>query len=462
MDSICVAMGKKSGKAKKQGARAPNAKDLKPQTAAVGENNGNDDTVENEESLTEKPFEQIELNDDNEEVKGTESQGNVEDSAEMAAVEANLSKAKISEEDAQLGNEDTPDLIGSIPPVPEDSIEDGSELNPDSAPEIAMDREPSKDESDDVDIIQASHATESKQLVVETSTDAAVEELNEDEHYKNEDSNDNDHNELPEEDDDDDDFGSFDEASFEELEFTEPEPAQPLHAEFSTAVLENTEVFQKNLEAVLERILPIEETITNAAKEPLLNETALERLHKFSTLPRLNPPNWTKLKMRHELLLSLGVPINLDELDSAHSSGLSAKIVAAKRRSITENDIQWGDFNIPDIDALDISAERKLQLMEETHQILSAIEDDNLNNTTELFLLQSAEHVVDEKLRQMQSNHARLVELTAIWLAQIKELRNSQEMFESVVQNMVGYRQKLQRNEILERLSKTKRGKRVF
>ena len=116
---------------------------------------------------------------------------------------------------------------------------------------------------------------------------------------------------------------------------------------------------------------------------------------------------------------------------------------------------------VPDIASLLLSPDLQLELMANTVDILSRIEGDNLTNTTELFLQQCSEDMIDEKIRQMRANCALLVELSSVWQAQLKELRNSQEAFESVVQNMIGYRQKLQRNEIMQNI-RGKAGKRIF
>lgn len=261
--------------------------------------------------------------------------------------------------------------------------------------------------------------------------------------------------------DDDDDFGSFDEASFEEFQGSEPTEHHQ-SVVFDSAVMEDAVLFRERLDDILDSVLPrkIHEASNQMSDSQLLTDGGRERLNTFSTLPRLNPPNWTRLKMRHGLLVSLGVPINLDELGTTQVSSFNKP--SPRRRSTTEEDIKWGDFTIPEFESLNISDNRRNELMALTLSILSKIEDNNLNNTTEQFLLQCSEEVVNEKYREMQENYAQLVELSSVWQAQIQELRNSQEMFESVVQNMVGYRQKLQRNEILEGLSKSKRGKRVF
>lgn len=336
---------------------------------------------------------------------------------------------------------------------------------PDDGEEVVQDPSTSVGEEDgpDVETTDLGQQAEESTEVVEKESDIYIENPESDSNKHEGIEVDEPEVEEPVEsvEDDDDDFGSFDEASFEE--FQEPEPIEnDQSVMFGSAVMNDAVLFGERLEDVLESVLPKKapETSNQDTTPDLLTEGGSEKLKTFSTLPRLNPPNWTRLKMRHGLLVSLGVPINLDELSSTHVPPTSKP--TSRRRSTTENDIQWGDFIIPEFESLNISADRKDELMALTLSILSKIEDNNLNNTTQQFLSLCSEEVVDEKYREMQENYAQLVELSSIWQAQIQELRNSQEMFESVVQNMVGYRQKLQRNEILESLSKSKRGKRVF
>lgn len=261
---------------------------------------------------------------------------------------------------------------------------------------------------------------------------------------------------LPSEEDDD--FGSFDDASIEELEAAAPHPKE---GEFSSLVFQNPELFDQKLQTVMDSVFPQADTYV-ITESQLLSESAAKHLEIFSRTPRLHPPNWTKLKTRHSLLIRLGVPINLDELESG-TSGLGPKSAVGhtRKRSVSEHDIDWSNFDIPEFASLQISGETKEELLGKSGEVLSEIEEHNLNNTSRPFLETSSGSSLDAKLQQMKDNHKRLIELSSVWQEQIRELRNSQEIYESVVQNMVGYSQKLRRNEILEHL-KLKKGKRAF
>lgn len=258
----------------------------------------------------------------------------------------------------------------------------------------------------------------------------------------------------PEEEDggSDDDFGSFDEASFDE--YQEPETA-----EFDLAVFQNPQLFDERLDQLMERVLPQQEKPRDTLAT-LLSEGASSHLTTLLKTPRLHPPNWTRLKIRRSLLINLGVPINLDEL--VEFLAKSTPATHARRRSISEKDIDWSQFDIPELADLHISGDRKQELMSKTAEILSRIDADNLNNTSELFLQTLSEEALTAKLQLMRDNYSRLVELSSVWRDETADLRKNQEIYEAVVQSMVGYSQKLQRNELLENLGKTKRGKRTF
>lgn len=265
-----------------------------------------------------------------------------------------------------------------------------------------------------------------------------------------------------EQEDEDDDFGSFDEASFELQE--EPQLSSS-HPVFTTSVLDDLGKFVSRLSETLDVVFSSQEPLIEKHETPLLRDSAQSYLEVFSKPPWLQPPNWTRLKLRHILLLNLGVPINLDELESSTLSAISGpRPTHARRRSINESDLDWTGLEVPDIETLGLDQEQRQTLLSSTRQSIIEIEADNLNNTSELFLQSTTEQVLDSKLSQMQENYKQLLTLSSLWQAELEELRSNQSIFESVVQNVVGYSQKLRRKELIEALgrSKLKKGKRKF
>ncbi|GEQ68855.1 hypothetical protein JCM33374_g2524 [Metschnikowia sp. JCM 33374] len=262
-------------------------------------------------------------------------------------------------------------------------------------------------------------------------------------------------------DDEDDDFGSFDEASFEEAdpvdEYLKERDFPPVNSP------DDPQITVAKISRTLDYLFPLVTIDQSSSIGSLLSEQAVAQFQELSKTPRLQPPNWTKSKLRHNLLLKLGIPINLDELAETGGS-INAKPESLRRKSISESDIDWSRFDIPDIDSLNLTQEAQQDFINNSAEILSRIETENMSNTSELYLQKSSPETLDDKLKQMQDNYEQLLQLSSIWQGQIEDLKASQNVFESVVQNMVGYNQKIQRNELLESLrrSKTKRGKKAF
>lgn len=327
--------------------------------------------------------------------------------------------------------------------------EDNASLRSFAEPEELATREPSEKNSFEHEVVEDVPAEESEEVNPEPQEPNAPDPDSVEEPQEEND-----------EEFDDDDFGSFDEASFEEFQAPEPQPAQQ---RFHSISLDNLATVDNELQRVVDQVFPNLNQKGQSEISPLIEET-LTLFSMLSKNPRLNPPNWIKLKIRHSLLVKLGVPINLDELEAPSTLSAGQSRGQSRRRSINVNDIDWEQFEIPEFSTLSISTARKEELIASTHKELSRIEADIMNNTSEFFLQSSSDESVRAKLAQMQQNYAQLIELSSVWQDHIRELQNSQEVYESVVQSMVGYSQKLQRNEILESLkgAKTKKGKRTF
>lgn len=268
--------------------------------------------------------------------------------------------------------------------------------------------------------------------------------------------------EVPEEDDE---FGSFDEASFDEFQAEEPQETQAnQNFTFSSAVFQSESLINQRVEETLDKIFTITEQQSHQENGELLSDDAKEQFSSLSKIPHLLPPNWLRLNIRHKLLVNLGIPIDLDELEKGGVAQMSHPTTHQRKKSISEHDIDWTGFNVPSIETLSLDGEKKKHLLTQTNSILDDIEEFNLQNTSKLFLESSADEALEEKLSKMRENYKHLLELSAVWQDQIRELKNSQEMYELVVQNMVGYSQRLRRQEILDNLSrkKLKKGKRSF
>lgn len=231
----------------------------------------------------------------------------------------------------------------------------------------------------------------------------------------------------------------------------------------------NSNNLEEKVSGLVDQLFPMKDTKERQdnGNNQLLNERSQEIFNQLSRLPHLKPRNWVKLKIRFNLLIKLGIPINLDEIaDEKHpassmdatntSSNNHPRLGHNRRRSINEGDINWTGFEIPEFQSLSLNDDDMNHLLHSTNDILSTIENDNLNNSSQSYLELCDQDKLIEKLTQFQMNYLKLVELASVWSHHFHQCKENFEIFESVVQNLIAYSQKLERDEILINLNKAK------
>lgn len=236
---------------------------------------------------------------------------------------------------------------------------------------------------------------------------------------------------------------------------------------YDDATFADSKLFHAYLTKKLNEVFPDIQEIDERITGDILGERSSQIFGEISRVPRLKPQNWLKLKIRHNLLLNLGIPINLDEVNVEAERNLNATTIKRARRksNLQPEDINWENFEIPDFKGLKLTPEQRIQHLNDTNEKLSQIETDILNNTSKQFLTDTHnEELVDNKLAQLQHHFDELLELSSLWNNQLEELQKNFEIYESVVQSTIGYSQKLRRDEILEdmkKLSKSKQKKKL-
>lgn len=260
----------------------------------------------------------------------------------------------------------------------------------------------------------------------------------------------------------DDEFDDFNEAaSFGSFDDT----AGPVLVAFPEQVFGDAASFHASLTSVINTVFDADTTeppppqSPQAAATPLLSLRSQEIYGVLSTMPRLKPPNWIKLNIRHNLLVKLGVPINLDEVAAPAAHSHLEVPRHGRKKSVSVHDINWGDATLPEVT---LSPDDRARYLADSHDILSRIETDNLDNTSRAFLESTSDEVVLQKLVQLQNNYNELLRLGSVCNAHMEDLTANFDIYEGVVQNLIGYSQKLRRDEILDNLKKVKRGKKLW
>ncbi|KAJ5661120.1 uncharacterized protein N7484_000492 [Penicillium longicatenatum] len=125
----------------------------------------------------------------------------------------------------------------------------------------------------------------------------------------------------------DDDFGDFDDGFQEPTEMASgtttppqpPAPTVPPLADFSA--YKSTSELLASLQGTLDNLLPTSDITTLPKVEPISDQTAIFNTERSLSLwsqlvapPPLQPQNWVKSRIRRLFLVSLGVPVDLDEI----------------------------------------------------------------------------------------------------------------------------------------------------
>lgn len=136
------------------------------------------------------------------------------------------------------------------------------------------------------------------------------------------------------------DFGDdgFGDDAFDELADSAPAavPAQPIPAPLPTRTWEPLDVTSKSnrldLADSIQALLPLssaaERDLTNVGlrqvegpSQVLVSEGSRQLWADLSSFPSVKPIDWVRSKTRRDYLISMGVPVNLDEIHSSFASG---------------------------------------------------------------------------------------------------------------------------------------------
>ncbi|CCE72778.1 Piso0_000372 [Millerozyma farinosa CBS 7064] len=260
------------------------------------------------------------------------------------------------------------------------------------------------------------------------------------------------------------DFGSFDNVSVERLDYSTTDTTNVLsggpldnNTDASNEFLKSSELFMEKISKILDEQFTA--TTENSSEDSRVDFHHLldkggQSIEEFSRIPKLSPHNWVKSNIRRNLFIQLGIPINLDEFK--HETAQTAIHPSTRRPSSKEEDIEWSGFEIPELEKLEITGDERNELESQTAEMLSSVEKDNLEHSSEQFLKTADINILQERLEQFRHNHELLIKLSSVWRHKLMNLKEDYETFESVVQNITGYSQKLKREEILNSLKKMK------
>ncbi|RDW63915.1 hypothetical protein BP5796_10417 [Coleophoma crateriformis] len=261
---------------------------------------------------------------------------------------------------------------------------------------------------------------------------------------------------------DDADFDDFDDG-FQEVELTSPPPQSiPLVPSFSVldfSELDSPEAIGSATEPYLDALFPAD-TIDTSILPPLpkdgnpifLTQRSASLWSQLVAPPPLQPPNWIRSRIRRLFLVSLGVPVDLDEilpaskqkkliLPSIHLNPSSGSPrTSTDSRSISRLKNEDGNASSTSLDSQGKPSKRRrgapstpdLDLV--SARQICTITDEAMNGMT---MEELQEHA--KRLKGMQETAE---EVLAFWTKMTDEKLGDREAFEGVIENLVKHARK--------------------
>ncbi|KAF2813140.1 uncharacterized protein BDZ99DRAFT_381482 [Mytilinidion resinicola] len=268
-----------------------------------------------------------------------------------------------------------------------------------------------------------------------------------------------------------DDFGDFDDGFQQEEEHTQPSfrevPPQPSIPVSSPGppVLDFTDLL--SLEQVTSATRSYVETLFPLPNETpiismegvssnILSERSLSLWSQLVAPPPLQPPNWVRSRIRRLFLVSLGVPVDLDEilpaskqkkliLPSINIPGDRSPRPSSDERSngaITR--LKQGNTSSASVDSSASKAERKRRGPPPPPQ-LDISSTTMLCSTTEAALSNFTDDELRSHVQRLTELKQTGIEVVAYWTKRLESALGDKEAFEGVIENLVMHAKKVRK-----------------
>jgi len=265
----------------------------------------------------------------------------------------------------------------------------------------------------------------------------------------------------------DDDFGDFDdgfqgedegETTIEEppsLSVPTPPPGPPV---LNFEDLETLDGVLSATDPYLEGIFP---GVKDAASiqsyhedtHSIFAERSLSLWSQLVTPPPLQPPDWVRSRIRRLFLVSLGVPVDLDEilpaskqkkliLPSINIPGEKSPRPSADDRNSALGRVKQENASSGSLDSSASKPERKRKGPPPPPQ-LDLSSTSMLCTTTEAALQNFTDEELQAHVKRLQELQERANEVFTYWQKRMESALGDKEAFESVIENLVAHAKKL-------------------
>jgi hypothetical protein len=264
---------------------------------------------------------------------------------------------------------------------------------------------------------------------------------------------------------DDDDFGDFD-TDFQQPNIppSDPEPSLPPQPLIDFDALSSLPDLLAATQQHLDLLFPLstEEHLSSLpspppinTKSPIFPSSRSQSLYKqLVTPPPLQPPNWTQSRIRRLFLVSLGVPVDLDEiLPPSKQKKLVLPDINLVRRSTddpqlsslarlknqAQNDSQASLSSNQSQSNKDPKRKKRTGPDPPPHPHLDFSEIRRLCATTDQKIDGMSDEELQEHVKMLEKLVGETSEVLEYWLKRRDGLVKEKEAFEGVIENLVGY-----------------------
>ncbi|KAH3668405.1 hypothetical protein OGAPHI_002159 [Ogataea philodendri] len=235
------------------------------------------------------------------------------------------------------------------------------------------------------------------------------------------------------EDDEFDDFG----------EFEEFDAAQPIEHDPALVFSPSTDSIARLQQSLHDTLNPL--PLPSPTEKTFDLDQRCQDVYSRLVHPPMNvrQVNWKRSLLRRKLLVSLGIPIDLDEVLPSVAGAKMSKLYDQSALQGLQNNVN-AELETR-ISQVSVDETRKDEILSSSDSVLESIHS---RVQPKSFYQAAAERGdIQEKTKELENVRDELLKLAACWNLRLEDLKQDNEIYSMYVENLVGNTQKRRREE---------------
>lgn len=218
-------------------------------------------------------------------------------------------------------------------------------------------------------------------------------------------------------------------------------------------VVNATHPYLDEIYSSMKEIPSISTTNQDALRSIFLSDRSVSLWSQLVAPPPLQPPDWVRSRIRRLFLVSLGVPVDLDEilpaskqkklvLPSIHIPGEKSPRPSADGRNGALGRVKKGNASSTSLDSSASRSERKRKGPPPPPQ-LDISSTSMLCSTTEAALSNFTDEELQAHVKRLEELKERANEVFEYWQQRLESALGDKDAFEQVIESLVAHAKKL-------------------